>query len=109
PPRSYRRMPPAHPRPQRETERSVVHHMAGSGGVGDLSDGHKIHLPRERAHSFAEAIVKCLDVDLELLLNYTSCLWLIVFSIVPRPRVGAGVRKHFAYSKLFRDHRPVFL
>jgi hypothetical protein len=28
---------------------------------------------------------------------------------VPRPRVGAGMRKHFAYSKLFRDHGPVFL
>src|SRR4029077_6100881 len=61
------------------------------------------------SHSLAKAIVKCLDVDLELLFNYTSCLRLIVFSIVPRPRVRAGVRKHFSYSKLFRDHRPVFL
>src|SRR5437879_124449 len=60
-------------------------------------------------HSIAKAIVKCLDVDLELLFNYTLRLRGIVFRIVPRTGIGAGMRKHFAYSKLFRDHGPVFL
>src|SRR5207244_9489680 len=59
--------------------------------------------------SLAKAIVKFLDVDLELLFNDTLRLRGVVFSVVPRPRVGAGMGKHFAYSKLFRDHSPVFL
>src|SRR2546423_3847520 len=60
-------------------------------------------------HSLAEAIVKCLDVDLELLFNYTLGRWGIVFSVVPRPRIRASMRKHFTYPKLFCDHGPVFL
>src|SRR2546421_1331181 len=69
----------------------------------------KPNSPPGPKHSLPKAIVKCLDVDLELLFNYTLCLRVIVFGIMPRPGVGAGVRKYFAYSKLFRHHRPVFL
>src|SRR5207237_9164606 len=65
--------------------------------------------PWSEEHSIAEPIVKCLDVDLELLFNYTLCLRGIVFRIVARAGISAGMRKHFAYSKLFRDHGPVFL
>ena len=60
------------------------------------------------AYLVAESIVKCLDVHPEPFFDYILGLGRVVFRVMPQPWVGARVRKRFAYSKLFRDHNPVF-
>src|SRR5262245_803 len=58
---------------------------------------------------FSESIIEGLNVHSEFVFNDSLSLGRVVFRVMSQPRVGARVRKHFAYPELFRDHGPVLL